>query len=112
MMSGEDSQVPIWSYRVNLDKRVRSDHPLRRIRAPGHLGGDKPGDRVLVKAMEHAAKEQVQKVDEEDDDEDPPSEGGGGPGPPIGGYPKANRQFRSTTDPDATLVRHGGLKSR
>jgi hypothetical protein len=33
MMSGEDSQVPIWSYRVNLDKRVRSDHPLRRIRA-------------------------------------------------------------------------------
>jgi hypothetical protein len=32
MMSEEDSQVPIWSYRVNLDKRVRSDHPLRRIR--------------------------------------------------------------------------------
>ena len=28
-----DSQVPIWSYRVNLDKRVRDDHPLRRIRA-------------------------------------------------------------------------------
>jgi hypothetical protein len=21
----------MWSYRVNLDKRVRSDHPLRRI---------------------------------------------------------------------------------
>jgi transposase len=33
MMSDEDSQVPVWSYRVNLDKRVRSDHPLRRIRA-------------------------------------------------------------------------------
>ena len=33
MMSEEDSQVPIWSYRVNLDKWVRSDHPLRRIRA-------------------------------------------------------------------------------
>src|SRR6201981_493538 len=32
MLSEEDSQVPIWSYRVNLDKRVRSDHPLRRIR--------------------------------------------------------------------------------
>src|SRR4029077_16312484 len=31
MMSEEDSQVPIWSYRVNLDKRIRSDHPLRRI---------------------------------------------------------------------------------
>jgi transposase len=33
MMSDEDSQVPVWSYRVNLDKRVRSDHPLRRIRS-------------------------------------------------------------------------------
>src|SRR6201993_307203 len=33
MMDEEDSQVPIWSYRVNLDKRVRDDHPLRRIRA-------------------------------------------------------------------------------
>jgi hypothetical protein len=31
MMSEEDSQVPIWSYRVNLDKRIRSDHPLRQI---------------------------------------------------------------------------------
>ena len=31
MMSEEDSQVPIWSYGVNLDKRIRSDHPLRRI---------------------------------------------------------------------------------
>ena len=31
MMSEEDSQVPIWSYLVNLDKRIRSDHPLRRI---------------------------------------------------------------------------------
>jgi transposase len=33
MISDEDSQVPIWSYRVNLDKRVRSDHPLRGIRS-------------------------------------------------------------------------------
>jgi hypothetical protein len=33
MMDEEDSQVPIWSYRVYLDKRVRDDHPLRRIRA-------------------------------------------------------------------------------
>ena len=33
MMDEEDSQVPIWSYRVNLGKRVRDDHPLRRIRA-------------------------------------------------------------------------------
>lgn len=33
MMNEEDAQVPVWSYRVNLDKRVRSDHPLRQIRA-------------------------------------------------------------------------------
>src|ERR1700736_6296802 len=33
MIGEEDSQVPIWSYRVNLDKRLRDDHPLRRIRA-------------------------------------------------------------------------------
>jgi hypothetical protein len=31
MMGERDPQAPIWSYRVNLDKRVRSDHPLRRI---------------------------------------------------------------------------------
>jgi hypothetical protein len=31
-MTGErDSQKQLWSYQVNLDKRVRSDHPLRRI---------------------------------------------------------------------------------
>jgi hypothetical protein len=38
MMSEEASQIAIWSYRVNLDKRIRSDHPLRRI------------NEVLVKA--------------------------------------------------------------
>ena len=31
MMSEGDSQAPMWSYQVNLDKRVRDDHPLRRI---------------------------------------------------------------------------------
>jgi len=33
MLGEKDSQAPMWSYRVNLDKRVRSDHPLRRINA-------------------------------------------------------------------------------
>jgi transposase len=230
MMSDEDSQVPIWSYRVNLDKRVRSDHPLRRIRAaldlsfvrqqvahtygrrgnksvppevivrmmlllflddikserelmriiperldylwflgyqlddpiPNHsvlskarkrwgkevfvslfsrvvqqcveaglvegnkihvdaslveanasLRSVKPLDPDLLKAIEQTAKEQMQKLDEQDDDQDPPSEGGGGSaGASVGQYAKTNRQFRSTTDPDATLVRQGGLKSR
>ena len=30
-MGERDPQAPMWSYRVNLDKRVRSDHPLRQI---------------------------------------------------------------------------------
>jgi transposase len=31
MMSEGDAQAPMWSYQVNLEKRVRDDHPLRRI---------------------------------------------------------------------------------
>jgi transposase len=229
MMSDEDSQVPVWSYRVNLDKRVRSDHPLRRIRSaldlsfvrkavahtygrkgnksvppevimrmmlllflddikserelmriiperldylwflgyqlddpiPDHsvlskarkrwgkevfvtpfsrvvqrcveaglvdghkihvdaslvdadanLGSVKPLSAETLKAIEQTAKEQVQKLDEHDQDQDPPAQEGGSGGSAIGQYSKTNRQFRSTTDPDATLVRHGGPKSR
>jgi transposase len=31
MTGKRDPQKQLWNYRVNLDKRVRSDHPLRRI---------------------------------------------------------------------------------
>jgi len=31
MMGEKEPQSPLWNYRVNLDKRVRRDHPLRRI---------------------------------------------------------------------------------
>src|SRR5258708_8362319 len=31
MIGERDPQKQLWSYQVNLDKRVRSDHPLRRI---------------------------------------------------------------------------------
>ena len=31
-MGERDLQKQLWSYQVNLDKRVRSDHPLRRIK--------------------------------------------------------------------------------
>jgi hypothetical protein len=45
-----------------------------------------------------------------------PSDAGGAAAPQpqseAGKFYNANRRFRSTTDPDATLVRHGGLKSR
>jgi len=34
MMGERDPQAALWNYRVNLDKRVRSDHRLRRINAP------------------------------------------------------------------------------
>ena len=82
------------------------------VEANASLGSIKPLDPEVVKAIEQAAKEQVQKLDEQDDDQDPPSEGGdSSTGPSVGRYSKTNRQFRSTTDPDATLIRQGGLKS-
>jgi len=229
MMSEGDAQAPMWSYQVNLEKRVRDDHPLRRInqvldlsfvrkqvahtygrrgnksvppeviirmmlllflddikserelmriiperldylwflgyglddRVPDHsvlskarkrwgkevfislfsrvvqqcveaglvegrkihvdaslvdadanLGSVKPLSAETLKAIEQAAKEQVQKLDEHDQDQDPPSQDSGSGGSAIGQYAKTNSQFRSTTDPDATLVRHAGLKSR
>src|SRR6516225_8912831 len=38
MMGERDPQAPLWSYRVNLDKRVRREHPLRRINGVLDLG--------------------------------------------------------------------------
>ena len=64
----------------------------------------------MIKAIEQTAKEQVQKLDEHDQDQDPPSQDSGSGGSAIGQYSKTNRQFRSTTDPDATLVRHARPK--
>jgi transposase len=230
MMSEGDSQAPMWSYEVNLEKRVRDDHPLRRInrvldlsfvrgqvahtygrrgnksvppqvilrmmlllflddikserelmriiperldylwflgyglddKIPDHsvlskarkrwgkavfvslfsrvvqqcveaglveghkihvdaslveananLCSVKPLSKAMLKAIEQTAKEQVKKLDEQDEEQDqPPSQGNSGSGPAVGKYAKTNRKFRSTTDPDATLVRHSGLKSR
>jgi hypothetical protein len=33
MLGESDPNAPLWSNRVNLDKRVRSDHPLRKVNA-------------------------------------------------------------------------------
>jgi len=33
MMGVHQPQVELFSYKVNLDKRVRADHPLRRVAA-------------------------------------------------------------------------------
>jgi len=222
-MGERDPQAPLWSYRVNLDSRVRRDHPLRRIDAvldlsyvreqvahtygrrgnksvppevilrmmlllflddirserelmriiperldymwflgyglddeiPDHSvlskarkrwgkevfislfsrvvhqcveaglveGGKihvdassvKPLEAEVAAAIERIAREEVQKLDEQDDSEQKPPSDAGGPAAPeaeVGKFYKANRQFRSTTDPEATLVRQGGLKSR
>jgi hypothetical protein len=35
---GLTAQGPMWSYQVNLDKRVRDDHPLQRINRVLDLG--------------------------------------------------------------------------
>ena len=231
MMGEPDPQAPLWSYRVNLDKRVRREHPLRRINGvldlgfvreqvahtygrrgnksvppevilrmmlllflddikserelmrviserldymwclgyglddeiPDHsvlskarkrwgqevfvtlfsrvvhqcleaglvegskihvdaslvdanasLHSVKPLEAEVAAAIRHTAQEQLQKLDEQDDDQEPPSDAGdkGAPVGEVGKFYKANRQFRSKTDPDATLVRQGGLKSR
>src|SRR6516162_1182122 len=232
MMGERDPQAPMWSYRVNLDKRVRRDHPLRRINGaldlsfvrgqvahsygrrgnksvppevilrmmlllflddikserelmriiperldymwflgyglddeiPDHsvsskarkrwgkevfislfsrvvhqcveaglveggkihvdaslvdanasLNSVKPLEAEVAAAIERIAREEVQKLDEQDDSEQKPPSDAGGPAAPeaeVGKFYKANRQFRSTTDPEATLVRQGGLKSR
>jgi transposase len=231
MMGERDPQAPFWNYRVNLDKRVRSDHPLRRInavldlsfvrQAVAHTYGRRvnksvppevilrmmlllflddikserelmriiperldylwflgygldeeiPDHSVLSKArkrwgqeifvslfsrvvhqcveaglvegrkihvdsslvdadaslrsvkalepevaaaIERTAREQVQKLDEQEQDQEPPSSSGSATfgESEVGKFYKANRQLRSTSDPDATLVRQGGLRSR
>jgi len=38
MMGTQDNQATLFSYRVNLDKRVRPDHPLRRVQQAVDFG--------------------------------------------------------------------------
>src|ERR1700745_4372607 len=65
MMGERDPQKQLWNYQVNLDKRVRSDHPLRRInetlelnfvrrevaRFYGNKGNISEGPVVIMKMM-------------------------------------------------------------
>lgn len=94
-------------------RKIHVDASL--VDADASLSSVRPLEPQMVSAIEQAAREQLQKLDEQDDDqEQPPSDGEGGvPSQPLEGkFSKTNRQFRSRTDPDATLVRQGGLKSR
>jgi hypothetical protein len=92
-------------------RKIHVDSSL--VDANASLRSVKPLEPELVKAIEQTAREQMQKLDDQDDQEDPPPSQGSGAGPTLGkSSSKANRQFGSRTDPDATLVRQGGLKSR
>jgi len=96
--------------RTGGGRKIHVDASL--VEANASLRSVKPLDPELAKAIEQTARERVQKLDEQDDDQDPPLEGGSGGGSTIGQYSKTNRQFRSKTDPDATLVRQGYLLAR
>jgi IS5 family transposase len=80
------------------------------VDANSSLHSVKPLAAEVISAIERTAQEQLQKLDESDQEDEPPSGPSGGA--KGGKFYKANRQFRSTTDLDATLVRQGGLKSR
>src|SRR6516162_5080702 len=84
------------------------------VDAHASLCSVKPLEAEVLSAIERTAREQLQKLDESDQEDEPPSgPSGGAPGQSeVGKFYKANRHFRSTTDPEATLVRQGGLKSR
>jgi Transposase DDE domain len=87
------------------------------VDANASLKSVQPLEPEVIRAIDQTAREQVQKLDEpenEEDDQSPSDPGAGGPSTqsPTGRWHKANRQFRGTSDPDATLVRQGGLKSR
>ena len=84
------------------------------VDANAALSSVKPLSPELVRAIEQTAREQLHKLDEPERPDGPPEQppSGSGGTSPVGKFSKANRQFRSTTDPDATLVRQGGLKSR
>jgi len=84
------------------------------VDANASLHSVKPLEAEVVSAIERTAQEQLQKLDEPDEEDEPPSAPSGGAvgQSEVGKFYKANRHFRNTTDPDATLVRQGGLKSR
>jgi transposase len=85
------------------------------VDANASLNSVKALEPEIISAIERTAREQLQKLDEPDQEDQPPTESGQGGAPgesEVGKFYKANRQFRSTTDPEATLVRQGGLRSR
>jgi transposase len=91
--------------KIHVDSSlVDADASLRSVKAL---------EPEVAAAIERTAREQVQKLDEEEDQEPPSGSGSATSGESeVGKFYKANRQFRSSTDPDATLVRQGGLRSR
>jgi hypothetical protein len=95
----EGSKIHVDSSLVDADASLRSVKAL---------------EPEVTAAIERTAREQVQKLDEQEQDQEPPSGSGSATSgqSEVGKFSKANREFRSTSDPDATLVCQGGLRSR
>jgi transposase len=93
-------------------RKIHVDSSL--VDADASLRSVKALEPEVAAAIERTAREQVQKLDEQEQDQEPPSSSGSATSgeSEVGKLYKANRQFRSTSDPDATLVRQGGLRSR
>jgi transposase len=93
-------------------KKIHVDASL--VDANASLGSVKPIDPQVSAAIERAAREQVRKLDEPEESKSDPPEGGNAQSEASteGVFLKANRQFQSKTDPDATLTRRQGLCSR
>ena len=58
-MGERDPQKQLWSYQVNLDRRVRSDHPLRRINQALDLDFVRPEVAKFYGAKGHVSEDPV-----------------------------------------------------
>ena len=53
MMGIHQPQCELFSYRVNLDQRVRPDHPLRRVHAVVDFACDAEASRGVLRVGDH-----------------------------------------------------------
>src|SRR5439155_1226750 len=110
MMGQHKSDPQLFNYAVNLEKRVRAAHPLRRVRATidfgfvreevAHCYGKNGNESVapeLITALKRAYRATESKLEESSTPET---------------YQAVNDRMMSKSDPDAALVRKGGGDSR
>jgi hypothetical protein len=116
MMGVHQPQKELFSYQVDLDKRVRADHPLRAIAAQidfnfireevaGRYGGNANASKdsvvesspELIAALKQAYQAQESKLEVTSTPAD---------------YEAVNDRMMSITDPDAPVVRKGPDSAR